>query len=441
MKKFILSSILGLSIGLTLISCRKNLNSISFTIANNGKQETIKIKKSSTYEDVYKLLNRQYISLLSDSGTCLPFSETLNDSHVTKSDAYIDDFEGEYKKYDNYKYNSNISAYNDVYIWDNNFNEHLFFGNYSRESHQYMYDDSKKEIKEDDGYSFKDKGVYTKSEGNMTKGSKILATDIDLNIADMCNTGLHPYDSNIDFSFDNTKAFYYEHKWNTASEGKKKYVDVTNNVKFDVSNDYNSFYSSFFTFGRNPNVTSMNSANVFIHYNKDEYKDYFEGSIKIDNKYLTIKNKINYCWRLWELLDNNYTEEEIESIKKRYEGSYLKQEIRIEYKKIECYVDDGKLKDNLGYSYFKYENVMKENSTYTFKPFGEDLDSNELYHLLPANGSLDYLANQKYKYSSSYTLEYETVLKEKFVKDRDNKKEELINRCKNNNILDTFNFE
>ena len=418
-----------------------NVDSINIDYYDSlsSSQKQITISKEDTYFDMVDKLSSAGYTTTFDirKKTCNEISSYVEKATMTH--------EYDLKNVINYASTKNEKGervqlhdqytYGDVnYIYSNCANTTSYIHNkfitgskctYERGESKYLNDYYFTESKDDD-YN---KGLYYNHYGNDNEGYAEIATDMNYN-------GVFSV-ANYSESRDNLKNYgslYFKTSWDSNNNDIIRYKAEDIDLILDEESVKNY---SFRTPIEIVHSSDLLKAAIFSNTIKDDpdyIKRYYEYNFELTDKYLIIKNKINLALDVYNQVARkikNYTKEEFEEELKKYKDSYYIKEVWINYKD---YIIDDNNNYVIGYDYYK------ESSSSTFTQdiiytkdntlgFGEDV-VNKLGLIGKTNKNV--LISKKEDEIYTIDIDNDTINK---------KMEDFINKCKENNVFDKWNFK
>ena len=440
MKKRILGlTVLALS-ALSLASCGgsnssttidkgSSVDSITF---KNNKNEDVTIKKTDTYQEMISKLDSLQFGVVRNDNGYLPYKEEYETSNAREStntvcfEAVKDDkgsVDFNYDKYTKGKVNLYSSRTINEKIYEYGEDSLFSIGDQTRILND-CYDLVTGKVEEKKNVLDKDQGLYIKYTGSVNDGGSIEIATTSLDNAYKLYGNNDPI---VDISKDH-KATYFTSDFNAYNE-EGNYQDLmystykssSKNIVFRTNN-----IPSCTTLATDVNYGNIQPAATIIDYDRipDYLKNYHELSFELTDKYLVIKNKINTSNNLISF----YEQTEFEELVDLYEGSYVYNEVWLDYNNI------AKINDYyyLGYAYYKYDQVdiYKDDLLYT-----ED----NAYYDKEVLEELDLIGKTSNRKQTN-EIHLEVSLLDISKDEINNKKNEFINKCKNNNFLTEYNF-
>ncbi len=405
------------SITIDYYDSESNSNDQIIIASSDSYQEMIDKLKSAGYYYNYGIRNN-------DGKTVIPYCETLDSREVIEvknsfeNKMYRDEkgaiarTDGEYTCADisyDHKYVSNVTAYdNTFYMCDS-------------------IDCSKTIINSRDG-NFNsnskteelNKGVYCNYQGDSDNGSIELATD-------MSPTRIFMTYGNNNL-LDDYAGLYCSMQWQKDSYKEQVYKakdsDITystNNIKnFQIQTTTQSYYRT------NRGESYYNVAKLVTDI-PDNYKDYYEVSFELTDKYLIIKNKIKTQEEI--ITNNTYSDKRRNERFIESEGSYTYREVWINYKSL---IKNGN-KYIIGYDYYKEDLVSCTNNTMTYDKSSYSSDRAEKLVELGLDGKTWTMYYVTEIHFNTYVIDIDdTTITEK--------KESFIKKCKDNNYFNSHEF-
>jgi hypothetical protein len=227
----------------------------------------------------------------------------------------------------------------------------------------------------------------------------------------------------------------YRNFWNSVYKAAD--YDITFNTN-KISNCRHSTLSSTSYSSDGSPVPYTSLSDLSVVYNYDDIKDYYELSFELTDKYLIVKNKFNASQRAFENFEySGLSYDKLAEYLKPYEGSYLYKEVWLDYKNIFNDTDtNGNKKYQLGYAYYKYDYVEKENNEGTY-------DSDTMYYYGKTLNDLNMsnLIGQKYTISTTNETHVEAYLINASDNEIESKKNAFVEACKKDNFLTKYNFK
>lgn len=417
------------------ISKGNNVNSITIDYynTNTSSNDQLTITGSDTYKDVIsKLNNANYllefgVKKLSNNMVS-PFCETFELNSISEwKNMYENQLEKD--KDGNYvpirdKYSSgDIKTEYHIYANTTSYINDSFY-NGSRAEY-YKYDLN---LKQGGGVLFNktediDKGAYY----NLVQNSDNYTVEFATNSKQNSLTTATEDGRKL---IENYGSLYY--KESLPNNVAKTYKAEKEDVVFGY-NDFRTFKLNHQTYHQGSWYNIAKISNGILDEIPDKYKKYYTYTFELTDKYLILKNRIDMTESI--LLqairnDMNYNENELNEFLKEYEGSYREIEVWLDYKNI--------VKDNnnyyIGYDYFKdvIVNEQKNESVWS-----ADHQSEITVNILKETN----LLGKKRIINNINETCYETYVIGLDLNTINLKKEEFINKCKNNNFLDKYNFK
>lgn len=444
---------------LSISSCGKNslkpskgnsVNSITFDyykinyLTEEREKKTATINKNDSYTDMMNKiegLNFNNISYKNES--CInPFYETYSEKlHATIKNNVIRQIVTKYGDVINKggeptlvdeTFNNNKTASTKFYSYS--YEDGFFYTgsrNYDEKS-EYKLPDETTKVGHETKYT--NKGIYFNDK--FYRGNEGGMVEIAANISPL------PVSNLGDTEFSETDSFYFKTEFaakDRDKEGRKSYKNEDLQISFSVNNilHYGDIHTTTPTtendkessdgFYKNPKIVKYTE-------NIDDYlKDYYNLSFELTDKYLIIKNKLNTCTSAIEAAkEYKYygNEDKIDELLSSYNGSYEYQEIWIDYKN--TIVTDNSFR--IGYVYYKHDIIEKYNYSY---PWSEVDNYNYSKELLESIGAYD----KTYNKNHTYEIHWETSLMNISDKEITKKKNDFIDKCKKNNIVDKYNIQ
>lgn len=379
----------------------------------------------------------------------LPFAEKVNkistrdETNMVTSDLEKDDNGKIVANYDKYTvYNRKSTDTCDVYenIYKLNSSDYSFsIGNVTGEkSDEYILDG--KTLNSSSNFEYKNQGLYNKISGNPKNGGSVEFATNRSDVKQFRNE-----DENFDFDKE-YKATYFNESFKAQGE-EGNYSDLMNSIykakDYDITFDLrniNYFYP--LSSGYNNHAGEIIPYATMTQLNENSYdynyiKDYYELSFELTDKYLIIKNKFNASLSTFDYLNNGeLSYDKLAEYLKQREGSYLYKEVWLDYKNIFNDTDtNGNKQYRLGYAYYKYDYVEKQNIEGTY-------DSDTMYYGKTLNElNLANLIGQTYKESTNSETHIEAYLINASDNEIESKKNAFIEECKKDNFLTKYTFE
>ena len=427
------------------------VDEISFDIVYNGEIENITITKNDTFNDVYNKFFTHYKDTICPNAT----NSVINPLYT--------------------KMKYNYSTYKENYPTSNRID---YIGDYS-----YEVDSNTAIYISNGGGTFSNGNLITKTIDKATSNEGDINLEENLEAKDRGNYNFYGIDDgNYLFEYATTYPLGYstfldqvsDYEWKYLmpdDDNKAFYLNISSNDNIDLYSKMKKEYTSgslkyrpeylhyrteIQTLAeREDNYISrdfliFNFINPNYYYN-DIYEKYgvFKGSIELTSNYLIIKQKsnydaINYLYRDYEdgLIDYDELTSLLNniSIRTNIKNSYTEEEIWIDYNDINIYdYSDGITTykhDDLGFSYYKKTINFKYERNFTWKQDKKYREFSNSYITDPFSELIG--KNAKYKINKNYTYEMYPI--DITREEIDNKLLDFKNYCKNNNILDKYDF-
>jgi len=421
-----------------------NVDSITFKDAN---EKDITINKNDTYDEMARKFDYLSFSIRNSKNGVLPFAEKANkistreETNMVTSDLEKDDNGKIVANYDKYTvYNRKSTDTRDIYenIYKSYSSDYSFnIGNVTGEkSDEYILDG--KTLNSSSNFEYKNQGFYNKISGNFKNGGSV-----EFASNRMDDTPYRIEDENFDFDKE-YKATYFNESFKAKGE-EGDYYDLMNSIykakDYDITFDLSRINHLTFSSNYNNNGEIIPYATMTqLDENSYDYnyiKDYYELSFELTDKYLIIKNKFNASLRTFEYFEySGLSYDKLAEYLKPYEGSYLYKEVWLDYKNIFNDTDtNGNKKYQLGYAYYKYDYVEKENKEGTY-------DSDTRYYGKTLNElNMSNLIGQKYTISATNETHIEAYLINVSDNEIESKKNAFVEECKKDNFLNKYTFE
>jgi hypothetical protein len=206
--------------------------------------------------------------------------------------------------------------------------------------------------------------------------------------------------------------------------------NIMNNICPQTAGHYYDYYSSQVC---NPLSMSLGDLNSI----PEELHQFYDFSFELTDKFIIIKNKVNTS----ESTLNYYIEtgdyqtvDQILEALSNYEGSYTYKEVWVDYKNYQQLYDNSANNLRMGYAYSKLDYVEKSESSGTWS-------ANERYSIDTATLQELGLIGKKWTNKRNSESHYETYIIDVQDETINKKKTEFVNKCKENNFLEKYEFQ
>ena len=420
---------------------------INFKDYSQGTTTPVTISKNDKYTDMVEKLGRTQFGVIHDKDEVYhPYVETCTrESTYEYTNYYFNEVirgsDGKYKEGNltsgNKKEVTTDSYNSTIYLHDFSDGETMFYNGNMTHSYNYNYNQASGNISYGEKLDYLNKGAYYKFKNGTDGGMIEYATNRE---PDFGVIGFELYDDTYNIVEDNYESLYFTGSW----ADQNKYLDVMGKYKAE---NYNMFFDTnnistknTQTYGCNPLTYSSGDhtsiSNGTLLYVPETLRKYYEYSFELTDKYIIIKNKCNIAEYMVNYIAENaiLDETRINEILKPYEGSYTYNEVWIDYKNYEELLSKN-LSSNpaLSFAYYKVEYVDCRNDKGTWN--AED-NKYQLEMLQDLN-----LIGKEWTSKTNHKLQFEVYTIDVDDNTVNNKKNEFINNCKNNNFLDKYNFK
>lgn len=424
------------------------VDSITLTVIDKqGVSNQVTISKDDKYEEMMQKLGyRTFAISEKKDGEFHPYAETSLFSNLTESINYpfkkvIKNSDGKIEELDEDTFGSKKTLYSSAAnstIYQYNYDDKSLFyiGNYaSSDRTDYNLASGNASVVSNNEYF--NRGEYYNI-NNSTDGWLVeYATNNEIS-----NTGLYKSGSLIP---DNIEKDYNSLYLETLSRDAVSYDNL---IRYkDENNDiyFNLLYGRYpRTFGITGDYYSVYCNALEMHHGNLSYVpksllEFYDFSFELTDKYIIIKNRINTSREDLEHLmqEREIKEEYISELKSIFNGSYEYKEVWLDYKNYEEQLLNSTTSPNLGFAYAKMEYVFRQESSSIWK---ED-DA----HYYCKDGNLDRLEKlgligKKRVAITKYTRKYEAYIIDVDEDTINDKKNDFISKCKENNFFDKYNF-
>ncbi len=449
MKKRILGlTVLALS-ALSLASCGgtnstpidkgSSVDSITF---KNNKNEDVTIKKTDSYKEmISKLDSLQYIAVQDENGG-KPFKEKYSYkkseelTNVVSCEVEKDSDGDIVPKYDSYT-TGTIKTTRSIDFTQESY-DYLYECLFTMTDIDYKlneeYDLKSGKVSSNKNDSYNNQGLYLNFTGDYSNGGSIEVATTAIDSANMLYSNS---DSTIDLEKDH-KSTYFKGDYNAS--GEEGNYDELMNEAYKASDKDITFrprsinYLKSYASSKNPSGYDWVVADIIDdNYISSNFKDYYDLSFELTDKYIVIKNKFNTDIRAASMYDESGETTNLTEFLKPFEGSYSYMEVWLDYNNIFIgeEIIGGIHRYSMGYAYYKYDNVQKVKNEYVYTE-----DDTSRKETLEELGLIGKTATNAYVDETHIEVSLLDISRDEI----NNKKNEFINKCKNNNFLTEYNF-
>lgn len=428
----------------------KTVNSVTLNVKDSyGQSNEVTISKNDSYKDMIQKLGHNIFSIIGDGDNYHPFYEKYDSEYNEEKTNYysrkvIKNDDGEYEELADYT-SGNIKTKNTekinstVYQYSDSGNSIFYLGN-STYTDNDEYDLASGKVTFNDKEEYLNKGAYFNYTGDMRNGGSIkFATDRELYSIGLSIDYRVPENVVNDYN-----SLYFETQWEDYASYRSSIASYTAKdyeMYFNLSNIMNNicpqtagyYYDYFPSQVCNPLSMSLGDLDSI----PEALHQFYDFSFELTDKFIIIKNKVNTS----EPILNYYIEtgdyqsvDEILEALSNYEGSYTYKEVWVDYKNYEQLYDNSSNNLRMGYAYSKLDYVEKYESSGTWS-------ANERYSIDTETLQELGLIGKKWTNKRNSESHYETYIIDVDDETINKKKTEFVNKCKENNFLEKYEFQ
>lgn len=430
----------------------KSVNSVTFDnyVDNGGvlEKKTVTINKNDSYADMMSKLGYTSFAVKPKKGSfdITPYEEKYSEKEdsTVKNDIYgelsvtNDMIDWNYGYTEIGTHTKKITTTASTKMYDLKISNNYFF-NASKDFSRYEeYKSTKETVSAQKNINYKDKKTYYNDSLSGLYGGKI-------EIA----TNLKPFRIRSDIEFSDNDTFYFTEECTTddySSKIRRIYMTDDNKASFTIMNLQGSFGSITV-----PTMEQEDKSSQFFNYAyvsngsmnfiPEVLLDYYDYSFELTDKYIIIINKLKTSFEnLNYLMNNHYYNypEILEENMNKYKGSYEYREVWVDYKNAELITTEDSygthMYFHIGYDYYKEDIIKCLNYSYLWgdkKYYPYDKELLESIGAYNKTWEMNYYSERHWE-TKTINLSQEEI---------DKTKNDFIEKCKKNNIVDKYNFK